>query len=158
MNNSGKKTKLIAGLLCWFLGVFGAHRYYLGYKKSGMAMTILTVLGFVGVAVTAAAASQYRPDEALIALGALLTMCTSVAGVWTLVDFVRIIIGHLAPVGGYGVNAGSTLACSIPQIHPAFVNANAGLMVLDKYYKLYRKGALSKREYEETAADFLSRM
>lgn len=40
-----KKSKLVAWLLWWFLGVFGGHRYYLGHIGKGIAMT-LTLGGF----------------------------------------------------------------------------------------------------------------
>lgn len=157
MNNSGKKSKLIAGLLCWFLGFFGAHRFYLGHKRSGFVMVLLSILGFAGSGLLAAAASQRRPDEVLLILGGVLTMCLTVVGIWVLVDLVRIVTGQLAPAEGYGA---SMLASKVeqPKIHEAFADAAAGMIVLEKYYKLYRKGALSKSDYKETAAEFLSRM
>jgi len=34
--NAGSKTKLAALLLCLFLGVFGIHRFYLGYPILGI--------------------------------------------------------------------------------------------------------------------------
>lgn len=53
------KTMAAAALLCFFLGVFGIHRFYVGKIGTGILM-ILTFGGF---------------------------------GIWTLIDFVRIIIG-----------------------------------------------------------------
>ncbi len=42
--NISPKSRLAAALLCFFLGVFGAHRFYL--KKNGTAiLMILTLLG-----------------------------------------------------------------------------------------------------------------
>jgi TM2 domain-containing membrane protein YozV/cold shock CspA family protein len=35
---SGEKNKLVAGLLALFLGSFGIHKFYLGYKTSGFIM------------------------------------------------------------------------------------------------------------------------
>lgn len=37
------KDKLIAYLLWWFLGLFGAHRFYLGRTGSAVGMLILTI-------------------------------------------------------------------------------------------------------------------
>lgn len=53
-DNSGSSDKKIvpAALLCWFLGMFGAHRFYVGKNGSGVAM-LLTSLTFVGIIVTA---------------------------------------------------------------------------------------------------------
>ena len=47
----GEKSIAVYLVLCWFLGVFGAHRYYSGKTGSAIAMTILTVL-IVGIPVT----------------------------------------------------------------------------------------------------------
>jgi len=37
------KSRLGALLLCWFLGVFGAHRFYVG--KAGTAILMILTLG-----------------------------------------------------------------------------------------------------------------
>ncbi len=36
--------KLVAGLLGIFLGAFGVHKFYLGYKKEGLILLLVTVL------------------------------------------------------------------------------------------------------------------
>ena len=41
------KARLIALLLCWFLGTFGVHRFYVGKTKTAILM-ILT-LGGLGI-------------------------------------------------------------------------------------------------------------
>lgn len=46
--DSGKKFYLKASLLCFFLGSFGAHRFYTGYTGIGIAQ-ILTFGGFFGI-------------------------------------------------------------------------------------------------------------
>lgn len=40
-----QKNKIIAGLLAIFLGGWGIHKFYLGYKKEGFTMIALTLLG-----------------------------------------------------------------------------------------------------------------
>lgn len=49
MNTAGivtgpPKSKVAAGLLAIFLGVFGVHRFYMGYSGVGVAMLLLTIL------------------------------------------------------------------------------------------------------------------
>ncbi|HWJ97230.1 MAG TPA: TM2 domain-containing protein, partial [Acidimicrobiales bacterium] len=40
------KSKIAAGLLAFFLGTLGIHRFYLGYNGIGITMLLLTVLSF----------------------------------------------------------------------------------------------------------------
>jgi TM2 domain-containing membrane protein YozV len=42
-----KKSLVVAYLLWWFLGFFGAHRFYLGAIGSAVAMLVLTVASTV---------------------------------------------------------------------------------------------------------------
>lgn len=37
-----KKDKVVAALLAWFLGIFGAHKFYLGKTGAGIAYLIAT--------------------------------------------------------------------------------------------------------------------
>lgn len=63
-----KKSTLVAYLLWWFLGVFGAHRFYLGFTGSAVTMLVLFIVSSVLV---------------IIAIGLLGLL---VIGVWWLVD------------------------------------------------------------------------
>jgi TM2 domain-containing membrane protein YozV len=40
MANNSSKSKVAAALLCWFLGIFGIHRFYLGYTRLGIIQLI----------------------------------------------------------------------------------------------------------------------
>ena len=60
------KSQIAAAILCWFLGVIGVHRVYLGYVWQGVVQ--------------------------ILTLGGL--------GIWTLIDFIRIITGSLEPKNG----------------------------------------------------------
>lgn len=48
-----KANKLVNGksivvylLLCWFLGIFGGHRFYAGKNGSAVAMLLMSTIGF----------------------------------------------------------------------------------------------------------------
>lgn len=43
--NSSKK--LVAGLLAFFVGAFGIHKFYLGYNKQGIIMACCFLFGFI---------------------------------------------------------------------------------------------------------------
>lgn len=70
--NCANKTGWAALLLAWFLGLFGAHRFYVGKNGSAIAMLILS-LTIVGLLVTS---------------------------IWTLVDMITIICGNFTDAKG----------------------------------------------------------
>ncbi len=45
--NASDKSRLVALLLAWFLGVFGAHRFYVG--KTGTAVAMIFTFGGLGI-------------------------------------------------------------------------------------------------------------
>ena len=63
--NGEQKSKLVAVLLCFFLGSISIHDFYLGYTKYGVIKIILTVCTGVG------------------------------GGIWALIDFIRLLIGSI---------------------------------------------------------------
>ncbi len=44
-SNISPKSRLVALLLCWFLGMFGVHRFYVGKTGTGIVQ-LLTLGGF----------------------------------------------------------------------------------------------------------------
>ena len=47
VSNGTQKSKLTAGLLGIFLGVFGVHNFYLGYTGKAIGQLLLTLLGWI---------------------------------------------------------------------------------------------------------------
>ncbi len=68
------RSKIAAGLLAFFLGTLGIHRFYLGHTGTGIAMLLITVLTF--------------------GFGAIVT------GIWALIDMILIFTGSLRDVNG----------------------------------------------------------
>lgn len=46
-NAVGDSKKIPAALLAFFLGVFGVHKFYLGYTKEGLIMLLVFLFGFI---------------------------------------------------------------------------------------------------------------
>lgn len=81
-NQLSPKSKVVAALLNFFLGYLGIHRFYIGKIGTGVIMLILNVLG--------AATTFIFVGWALIV----------VAGIWDLVDFIKIICGKMTDSDG----------------------------------------------------------
>jgi len=45
--SKGSSKKIAAALFAFFLGAFGAHKFYLGYTKQGVIMLLTFLLGFI---------------------------------------------------------------------------------------------------------------
>jgi len=45
--SGGASKKIAAALFAFFLGVFGAHKFYLGYTKQGVIMLLVFLFGFI---------------------------------------------------------------------------------------------------------------
>ena len=71
------KTKVAAALLCFFLGGFGIHRFYLGYAPLGIAQLVLFIIGWLTL---------------IFGVGLFLLIGVSI---WVFVDFILILIGKI---------------------------------------------------------------
>jgi TM2 domain-containing membrane protein YozV len=97
------KSRLAAALLAFFLGIFGAHRFYLGKTGSAVGMLALTILGIVIAVVTGdiygfaflpflAIGRAARFGVAFIPILAV--------GIWSLIDFIVILCGRMKDSSG----------------------------------------------------------
>jgi len=75
------KSRLATTLLAFFLGVFGAHRFYIG--KTGTAIVML-LLGIAGWATIGLFWWLFVGDLFLIAVG-----------IWAFVDFIVAVVGRM---------------------------------------------------------------
>jgi ribosomal protein L40E len=51
LENASDKSRLVAILLCWFLGVFGVHRFYVGKIGTGILWVLTLGCLWIGVLV-----------------------------------------------------------------------------------------------------------
>lgn len=70
------KNRVLAAVLAFFLGVFGAHNFYLDYTKEASIQLILTIAGLL---------------TTVFIIGFIML---TVVGIWVLVDFICILISN----------------------------------------------------------------
>jgi TM2 domain-containing membrane protein YozV len=81
------KSRLATTLLAFFLGGFGAHRFYLGKIGTAVTMLVLTIVGYVLLIVGSVGFSPV-----ILAIGYVLV---SAVGIWAFVDFIFAVIGKM---------------------------------------------------------------
>lgn len=92
------KLRLAAALLAFFVGGFGAHRFYLGRKGTAVVMLVLTVIGIViAIATEDISGFVFLP---ILALGRAVRfgpgfIPVAAVGIWAFVDFIVILCGRM---------------------------------------------------------------
>ncbi len=105
--NTSPKSKIAAGVLGLFLGLFGAHNFYLGYTKKAVIQLLLTIsayiLYFVGIIGAAISETSYYNSEAIVVFAViaiiyfLLAVCG--VGIWVFVESIMIFCGKIKKDG-----------------------------------------------------------
>ncbi len=168
-----KKSKVVAALLAWFLGVFGAHRYYLGYKKRGVVMTIggiSTIIGsIIAVAVGASVlesvvSSGYRSryysepgvgEIILLIIACALFIFGGVIAIMALIDFIKILCNKLLPADGSDCSNGVSnafgnrvVAQSAQPVSQHIVYSLAAVDAFYRYNDLMKQEIITKEEFD----------
>jgi TM2 domain-containing membrane protein YozV len=88
------KSRLATSLLAWFLGEFGAHRFYVGKNETAVVMLAMGLFSgvcwFGGFFGGLAAGGDY-PIWALLVIGVLLYFAV---WVWSVIDFIIAVTGN----------------------------------------------------------------
>lgn len=88
------KSRLATSLLAWFLGYFGAHRFYAGKIPTAVIMLVMGVVAgacwFVGL-FGPLAAGEDVPAWGLMSIGALLYFAV---WIWSVIDFIIAVTGN----------------------------------------------------------------
>lgn len=84
------KTKLIAFLLCTFLGTVGAHRFYVGRIGSAVGMILLSIAAWIFLGVAAVMAGINAGVG--IVVGVIGNIIYGAIGIWVFVDWIMILV------------------------------------------------------------------
>ena len=151
-----KENKLVAGLLCWFLGTFGAHRFYLGYKGKARAQLMAPILMIAAAILADVLGSRTVVNPALLAAASVYYAAICI---WVFVDFIRILLNKLLPADGQDyIHMEGPLAQSAEELPESFVAADSGVVMIDQLFALYKKGAITAAQYTAKLTEFRSRM
>jgi TM2 domain-containing membrane protein YozV/predicted RNA-binding Zn-ribbon protein involved in translation (DUF1610 family) len=71
------KSRVAATLFAWFLGIFGAHRFYVGKTGTAVAMLVLAIVGFATL---------------WLFVGTIFLIAV---GIWAFVDFIFAVTGNM---------------------------------------------------------------
>ena len=105
---SSDRSQVVAGVLAFFLGGIGAHRFYIGKPGTAILMMlgtgvgiVLLIIGLVGVMAGVGQAMEgdaAAADETAATVGGIAVFAWIVLGaigLWTLIDFIRIVSGKM---------------------------------------------------------------
>lgn len=76
------KSRMVSALLAFFLGQFGAHRFYTGKIGTAIVMLILAIIGYATM---------------FIVVGFFFL---AAVGIWNLIDFIMILVGKFKDKNG----------------------------------------------------------
>ena len=144
-----RKSKTASWLLAFFLGTTGAHRYYLGYVKQGVAQSIGFVSLLIGRSILAVTTTPFA---------VLLLMYGAAVGIWAFVDFIRILTGGLVPANGMGYKEDQPVMVQAVPAAPAQSAANDNLEALERLAKLHEQGILTDEEFQQKKKDLLGKL
>ena len=140
----GERSKWVGAILAFFLGGFGIHRYYLGYKKQGI-MQSCSVLGLT--------VGYICIFEGAFALAIPCFIYSAVMGIWAIVDFVSILTGSLLPIDGMPYKENQS-----PQVRVNNSSASDNAEAIAKLAKLHEQGILTDEEFQQKKTDLLAKM
>jgi TM2 domain-containing membrane protein YozV/RNA polymerase subunit RPABC4/transcription elongation factor Spt4 len=89
------KSRLTTTLLAWFLGIFGAHRFYLRKMGTATLMLLLGIFGIVSYVLTLAILGHltFPTWVGIVVLVGLISLLA--VAIWAIVDFIFVISGRM---------------------------------------------------------------
>jgi TM2 domain-containing membrane protein YozV len=82
------KSRLVASLLAFFLGILGVHRFYVGRNETASVMLSFGIIGLIILGL----AAILSLNDGLLFWG---LSFAAASGIWAFVDFVLAVTGHM---------------------------------------------------------------
>jgi hypothetical protein len=99
------KSKMTAAILCFFFGTIGIHLFYVGKIGGGILRIALGAIGYIlMIAGTIAGVASSKVAAGGVAIMVIGYIVLAVVGIWTLIDFIKILIGKFTDSKGYWLN------------------------------------------------------
>lgn len=157
-----RKKKVTAVILCMLLGMFGAHRFYLGYKQKGVAQLMAPVI-MLATTIVALILTGLFGGRAVSIINPILMGAASIyyfiVSIWVFVDFLRILFNTLLPADGQDyIHMEGPVTQSTEDLPDTFAAADSGVVMIDQLFTLYKKGAITAKQYTDKLNEFRSRM
>lgn len=80
--STDSKNKIAAALLALFLGVYGAHNFYLGYTSKAVTQLVLTIVGLI---------------LCIVVIGVFMIFGVAI---WAFIEFIMILTGSIKDADG----------------------------------------------------------
>ena len=88
------KSRLATSLLAWFLGIFGAHRFYVGKTGTAVIMLMLGVLSGICYLVGLFGGLASERGEPVWGLMLIAAVPYFAVWVWMIIDFIMAVTGN----------------------------------------------------------------
>ena len=137
-----------AALLSYFLGGFGAHRFYLGYSTEAVIQLIGGICRIIVLLFACLLPVYYDIRVTRFFLG----FFAFATRIWALVDLIQILAGKLRSKNG------ASLGNQLPAPNVVDDDLFDSIELLDKLANLHEQGVLTDEEFEQKKEALLKRM
>ena len=139
-SKSKPKDKIVALLLCWFLGMVGVHKFYEGKTDMGILYLVCWIFGVVGMSIVGIIMvdTNFSPSGGIISLAIICSLSLFFVGIGVLVDFIKL----LSKPNPYYIETSATSGTVLVSTNTLAIIAIVGYVALGIVTFAYYSGPL----------------